>query len=889
MATPISRSWTIPCVFGFSLFLNGPAAGQTFFEEVTEQAMVGEQFQGRTITFGDYNHDGWPDLFFSAKDLPNIALWHNEGNGWFVDRTTAIRGDVPVFVRGGGVISGDYDNDGDLDLYVPNGLFAWGERNALLRNDGGVFQEVGVEANLTDRIPTDNAIWLDYNRDGHIDLYTGNQGTPEKTRNKLYHNNGDGTFVDVTEEAGLDLLLGSDIYGGSNGGMAAGDFDDDGWPDLYVGVWRNPNHLFQNDGQGGFRDLTTSEIAHPGEAYGVAVGDITNNGHLDIFQAAGGGGIGGPRMERSVLLMNLGEGLFIDVTEGVGLTSLVAQNLLGAALGDIDNDGDLDLLIPKPHFLFLNNGDGIFVDHTSQSGIGGVNSNIAFGDYDRDGFLDVVTVGMPENPMQQLYRNTGNDNHWLRVELVGTPSNRSGIGTRVIATTGDVQQTREIGGGQGYCQDEMVAHFGLGPRTTVDRLEIRWPSDQMDVLTDLPVDQHIRIIEGQQRYHPVQPTTWTHNLPDSLVDGTALPIAVTVRPALFETTAEITRITADLSRLGGDASVPLRETEDGIYELAMDRVVQTSCGWKEVWIVIDQETSLGSYRTTLVKAVKVLPAEWPREDRPLFTDAAMGTWQVQTPEDLVVELREDTEAYEGQSVLAFQGDASPFWERPNPVPRWNVRLQPTKPADIGGYRALHFAFHPGEAELPQFHTLSLFVNHIPAKGMWLSLNVYDTYIGRITPEQREWQVVELPLEMFHLDGPLESIHFEGGLHGTFYLDDIRLVAAEPSVPITAVTEDHTSTLPQSFTLSQNFPNPFNSATTIRFALPTVSHVELAIFNLTGQQVATLVSGERQAGTYTIHWDGRDDDGRELASGVYLYRLRTGDGQQVETRKLALIQ
>ena len=154
-------------------------------------------------------------------------------------------------------------------------------------------------------------------------------------------------------------------------------------------------------------------------------------------------------------------------------------------------------------------------------------------------------------------------------------------------------------------------------------------------------------------------------------------------------------------------------------------------------------------------------------------------------------------------------------------------------------------------------------------------------------DQKEWQVVEIPLKAFDLQRPIESIRFLGNMEGTFYLKDIRLVAVTPPQPNTAVLEEHTATLPQAFTLSQNYPNPFNSSTVIRFALPASEEVELAVYNLMGQKVATLVEGVREAGTYTLHWDGRDGHGRALASGVYFYRLQA-DGQ-VETRRLLLLK
>ena len=249
-------------------------------------------------------------------------------------------------------------------------------------------------------------------------------------RNLLYRNNGDGTFVDVTAEAGLDVQLSH--IGGSNGGMVAGDFDDDGWPDLYIGVLLDRNRLFLNRGNGTFIDATTGEIDDAGEAYGVAVGDYDNDGFIDLF----------------------------------------------------------------------------------------------------------LSAGPPSDPPGRIYRNNGMppaaNNHWLRVELVGVQSNRNGIGARLIAASGNLRQRREILGGRGYEQDEMVAHFGLGLHTQVERLEIRWPSGQVGVLTEIPADQKIRVFEGRTDYHVVHATVWENiDLPDSLISGENLHLSAAVRPALF--------------------------------------------------------------------------------------------------------------------------------------------------------------------------------------------------------------------------------------------------------------------------------------------------------------------------------------------------------------------
>ena len=726
-------------VFCFCLLLAGPGRTQPFFSEVTNEVFKGPLFTARGTAFGDYDNDGWPDLFFPENWWPDlesnrVALWHNEGKNRFVNHSDGMLPDIDISIlKGGGTVWGDYDNDGDLDLFVPVGAFFSFTRsqNILLRNDRGTFHDVTFEAGLTIVQPSGNAIWLDYNRDSFLDLYVGNVAVgislgPEgpaidtdlddpQVRNKLYHNNGDGTFEDVTEQVGLNTQL--TATGGSNGGFVAGDVNNDGWPDLYVGVFNAPNHLFQNDGQGNFQDLSTGEVADPGQAHNVAIGDIDNDGDLDLFQAAGGG----VNAYRSIALQNLGEGQFLDVLEGIGLSSLASVNLGGAGLADIDNDGDLDLLTAQPHFLFLNNGDGFFTDQTSQSGIAEISNAVSFGDYDADGFLDFASAAEiccgfnVLSSFHRMYRNNGNANHWLRIDLVGVESNRNGIGARLVARSGDLQQIREMLGGRGFEQDERIAHFGLATSATVDTLEIRWPSGQVDVLTDIPADQTIRVIEGRHEWYPAEKTLWETPPPESIVFGQEVDLSVVVSPALFEPTAEITSITADLSSLGGPEAVPLEALGDGTYRLDHMFTIGGESNLRAIEVLILQETSLGEY--------------------------------------------------------------------------------------------------------------------------WINLS--------------------------------RNIIVEGD-------------------PNTIVLEDFSMGLPKAFTLDQNYPNPFNSSTVIRFALPESQKIELSVFNLAGQKVTTLVEGVREAGIYTVRWDGKHDQGQVLASGVYLYLLRVG-GEQVETRKLVMVR
>jgi hypothetical protein len=875
---------SIFCCVG--LLLSGPVPAQTTFEEVA--GVKWPPFGQYRSAAGDYDNDGRTDLFLTRYNSGRFTLLHAQGNGLLVDRTTILPMNLSG-LKGGGAIFGDYDNDGDLDLYQPTGSLLNYRQDALLRNDRGVFRNVSLEAGLLDSLPTDNAIWLDYDQDGFLDLYTGHflftralaiQSVDPPLRNKLYRNEGDGSFVDRTRESGLGLSMYPPPENtGSSFGMVAGDFNNDGWPDLYLSVWQGPNRLFLNNGQGGFRDATTSEIGDEGKALGVAVGDIDNDGDLDIFQASGGGISGAAGIStRSLMLLNLGEGQFLDVTEGVGLTPLFGLEVGLPRLADLDNDGDLDLSTAKTgqsdenefSLLFLNNGDGIFEERTDRLGmeIGIIHW---IWDYDQDGFLDIALLTDPRSsPHLKLYRNSGNAHHWLWVDPVGIQSNRDGIGARLNATTGDLEQTREIFGGDGYDQDELAAHFGLGEHARVNRLEIHWPSGQVDVLVDIPADQRIRVFEGREAYHVVHPTIW-EKAPDVLVGGSTVDFKATVRPALFEAGAQITSITADLSQVGGPGEVPLVDEGDGTYQLETTFVVGSNSS-KNVSILIEQSTSLGPYWTQLSKQLLVVPPE----DLLIFSDAPADNWQLDPIRGLALNPAAETLVYQGQSALELQAEKS-----------WIVDYLPGAPVNPIGYTSLRFAFHPGDALVPERSQLEVSINNL-GKVVLLNGDIDD--IG-VDMDLKNWQIVEIPLDVFlavKLGTPIERIRFSGNLEGTFYLDDIRLVAAAPPQPEdTAVLEEHSTTRPQSFTLEQNFPNPFNSSTLIHFALPQSDKVKLTVYNLMGQKVAALVEGIREAGTYTVHWDGRVDSGRELASGVYLYRLQAGG--QTETRKLLLLR
>ena len=702
------------------LLVAGTIEAQPFFEDATE-GIGAPLFGARGMAFGDYDNDGWPDLFLteSVGQQRRIELLHNDGNGKFSARTTEIQADINPEEKGGGPLFGDIDNDGDLDLFVPVGSWSPKEigqdslgnligqaslSNFLLRNDRGVLTDIAVEAGIAMEEPTDNALLLDYDRDGLLDLFVGQSvdstgavgDVPSlfpTLHNRLLRNMGDGAFADMTAPAGLDERL--HRGGGSNGGMAAGDFDNDGWPDLYLGVRNGANRLFLNEGNGHFRDATTSEVADTARAFGVAAGDIDNDGDLDLIQVVGGGGELTARVGfRAKALQNLGGGEFLDVTEGIGLAALTDKETFGPALGDIDNDGDLDLLVGSPFTFFLNNGDGTFVERTQESGVSLGGLVVALGDYDLDGFLDAA-FGHPW-PVQQvvntgrLYRNRGNDNHWLRVELVGIESNRDGIGARLVATVGALQQTRELLGGMGFNQDEMVVHFGLGERQQVARLEIRWPSGQVDVVEDISADQKIRVFERRSAYEVVRPDVWESPPPAALTAGETMELKAVLRPALFEAGAEIATAVADLSGLGGGPAVPLQAQADGTYLLETVLAVTSETGKHKLAVLLEQNTSLGLQWSQMSRGVEVRPAGG-EADLPVFAEGGALEWRLDLPEGLTASVDADAPVYRGgQRALTVSAAGL-----------WNLGYRAEAAIPAADYRAVRFAFHPGTAARAQ--------------------------------------------------------------------------------------------------------------------------------------------------------------------------------------------
>jgi len=499
---------------------------------------------GAGVAVLDVDADGWLDVFlvngttlagFPRGAAPSNHLYRNKRDGTFEDVTR--RAGLVQTGWGQGACAGDYDNDGFDDLFVTY----WGQ-NRLYHNRGdGTFDDVTVAAGLAAarRRWGAGCAFLDYDRDGRLDLFAANyidfdlasapvpesglcryKGIPVACgppglpggKNVLYRNTGTGTFADVSDRAGITATRGT--YGL---GVSTLDFNGDGWVDLYVANDSNPSALYLNNTDGTFKDVAVeagcaySQDGKPQAGMGVAIGDYDRDGTADIFKTNFAG-------DTSTLYANDGKGSCEDRTfaGGIGINT----RWLGWGVGflDLDKDGWLDLFLVNGHvypevdrlkteagykqrkIVYRNLGTGRFQDVTERLGppvtTPKAGRGAAFADLDNDGDLDILVNNVHDTP-DLFTLDSPADAHWLIVKLVGTRSNRSAIGARVRLTTAAGRQVQEVrGGGSYYSQNDQRVHFGLGTATRIERLEIRWPNGLEEAWTDIGIDRIVTVKEG---------------------------------------------------------------------------------------------------------------------------------------------------------------------------------------------------------------------------------------------------------------------------------------------------------------------------------------------------------------------------------------------------------
>ena len=537
-------------LFWFGLLLT-VAAGAPDFRNIAKQAGLTDVFPnggstskqyiiettGSGIAWIDYDNDGLLDLFVLSGQGGTNRMYHNEGNGRFRDVTDALGLRSAGWAEG--VCAGDYDNDGFTDLFVTY----WGA-NRLYRNiQGKRFEDVTTAAHLTQNRVRYNTgcAFTDVDGDGHLDLFIANYlkfdpaTTPKPganpycyyrgiavncgprglpfDRNILYHNNGDGTFTDISDSSGV-----AEPQGHYSLSVLTGDFNEDGLPDIYVACDQTPSLLYINKGHGKFeeegvlRGVAFDQNGKAMSGMGVAAADYTGDGHLSIFRTNFSD-------EFETLYRNRGGGNFDDVTLDAGLGENTRYVGWGTGFFDFNNDGWKDLLLVNGHvfpeienlhidihykdraILYENLQNGKFRDISQQAGPAFLEKHssrgAAFGDFDNDGSVEIAINNQNEPPslLKQTARPPG---HWVILKLIGTRSNRSAIGARVkLVANGHAQYGEVRSGGSYLSQNDLRLHFGLASATNIDRIEISWPSGTRQALTKQTCDQVLTIREGQ--------------------------------------------------------------------------------------------------------------------------------------------------------------------------------------------------------------------------------------------------------------------------------------------------------------------------------------------------------------------------------------------------------
>ena len=515
------------------------AAGITFKHVASpDKKYIVESMSGGVALF-DYDNDGDLDIFFvnsltvdlvKSKAKTKSALYRNDGDGRFTDVTDKSGlGDVGW---GMGVAAGDYNNDGFEDLYVT----CLGSNHLFKNNGDGTFTDVTRKAGVDDPRWSTGAAFFDYDNDGYLDLFVSNyvdfdvNNLPEFGKGKtcefksipvqcgprglkgagdsLFHNNGDGTFTNVSKRAGVD-----DSNGFYGMGVIASDFDDDGLIDIFVANDSTPNFHYRNKGNGTFEEIgftagtAVNENGSEQGSMGVTAGDYDHDGKLDLF-------ITNFADEYNTLYHNDGGNSFTDVSYAAKVAAVSLPYVgWGTKFFNYDNDGWVDLFVAnghvypqlpnylQPKLLFRNNHDGTFSEMSAPFGAVltelRASRGVAFGDIDNDGDIDLVIVDLDGSPT--LLRNDGgNANNSILIKTIGVKSNRSGIGAKVRVVAGDLTQIDEVRSGGSYIsQSDLRVQFGLEQRTKVDLIQVRWPSGIVDKVAGVGVNRIVTIKEGQ--------------------------------------------------------------------------------------------------------------------------------------------------------------------------------------------------------------------------------------------------------------------------------------------------------------------------------------------------------------------------------------------------------
>ncbi len=820
-----------------------------------------------TIAWIDYDMDGDLDFFITngAESVPmENFLYRNDGGGVFTQITT---GDIVTeSMISAGAAWGDYDGDDDPDVYVTTAtydalpLFGGTRNNDLFENNGdGTFTMITTGDAVNEDEHSASCAWIDYDGDGDLDLFVTN-GTPRLGASTplprapfLFENDGTGTLTQLANTAAGDLLQDSTF----SAAHSWGDFDNDGDLDVFVcsGGRNNSSHLYRNNGNGTFTRILTATFNDTVITHGATWADYDNDGDLDLFLTnAKGDSIG----ENNYLYQNNGDGTFTRITTGVIVND--GGPSYGATWGDYDNDGDLDLFVANAkdagwvvyNFLYRNDGPPNYTFTKITNTIVATDTNnsrgCAFADYDHDGFLDLMVVHNDRFNENNLYHNElktqGNTNHYGVFIAQGTSSNRQGIGTRIRVKanpgSGSIWQLREITPTYGLGSVNLRAHFGLGSATRIDSLTVYWPYTGItSVFTDIEVDQIMTVVEGGNSTTAAVRSSQTGEF---LMGSTGATLDFTGNTDPDGGSVTVVRYNTGPTNnaFSGSATAP-----DG------STVTPNVVAPDRYWVVSTPDLTNITYTISL--DINNLPG-------------------VSNPDRLVIVKRPD--------------NTSPW------VPLNTTRIgNRLFAAGLTAFSEFTIASNTGDNALPV--TLSVF-EALPGHGKVLLRWVTESEVnnlGFILQRAAGESGPFVDIATYQSDKTLRgsgnsatrreyTFEDQTVTNGTTYFYRLFDVDFNGNRTFLSMVSATPKEIPMEFVLHPNFPNPFNPSTTLRFSIPEQlkgagEKITLVIYNAKGQEVRRLWEAPYQPGTYRVRWDGRDDSGRIVASGLYIAVLRVG--------------
>ena len=545
-----------------SAVMASPITALAQFTDVTAGAGVNVT-EGRGAGWADYDKDGCLDLMIATGTAP--LLFKSNCDGSFTD--VSVTAGIPVVANSWGVAWGDYDNDGNLDAYVTNGDGAL--HNPLMRNNGdGTFTDVSATAFTAPAGSSAGATWGDIDADGDLDLFVANRFVGDLT-DRLYVNNGDGTFTDIAGAAGVAGSSTRKTFSG-----AWFDYDSDGDQDLWLAVDFGDDVLYQNDGSGFFTNVSAiAGVSEPQHGMGISIGDMNADGCPDVFSSNNGQApADNPDHGPSALYINNCDGTFTYASDDRGLLNRDVVEW-GGNWVDFDNDGDLDLSVVsggmlspgEPNALYENDCGGDFcslhnVTDAQGAGNGGASFGSAWADYDNDGDMDWFVVNVEGGP-SALLRNDGPVANYLKVKLAGNgvTNNTYGVGAKIELFAGGLYQQRTIMAGVSYASsEELVAVFGLGLKAAADAVRVTWPNGTISQLANVTANQVITVNDGE-----IVVTTGT--ISGASYDPTGAPISALIR--IFDSSnTEISSIRSDANGAYSAADLPV-----GLYSLSASK------------------------------------------------------------------------------------------------------------------------------------------------------------------------------------------------------------------------------------------------------------------------------------------------------------------------------